>query len=79
MPTDDAASFLMKEIESIKTTVEKTRDDVVDVRERVTRLEANDEVRLKSLNRIQWGIGIAVTSVIGGIPVLFLIWDRLTN
>jgi len=69
----------MKEIESIKTTVEKTRDDVVDVRERVTRLEANDEVRLKSLNRIQWGIGIAVTCVIGGIPVLFLIWDRLSN
>ena len=71
MTTTDV-SYLMEKLDKIA-------DDVSDVRERVTRLEANDELRLKSLSRIQWGLGLAFTSVIGGVPVLFLLWDRLIN
>jgi hypothetical protein len=71
MTTTDV-SYLMEKLDKIA-------DDVSDVRERVTRLEANDELRLKSLSRIQWGLGLAFTSVIAGVPVLFLIWDRLSN
>ena len=71
MTTTDV-SYLMEKLDKIA-------DDVSDVRERVTRLEANDELRLKSLSRIQWGLGLAFTSVIGGVPVLFLLWDRLNN
>jgi hypothetical protein len=71
MTTTDV-SYLMEKLDKIA-------DDVSDVRERVTRLEANDELRLKSLSRIQWGLGLAFTSVIGGVPVLFLLWDRLSN
>jgi hypothetical protein len=77
--TTDETAFLMRELDSIKTTVEKTQEDVVDVRERVTRLEANDELRLKSLSRIQWAIGLSVTALLAGVPVLFLIVDRITN
>jgi hypothetical protein len=79
MPTDEQNIWLMHEIESIKDTTNAIARDVTDVRERVTRLEANDQIRLRSLTRIQWGLGLAFTSLIGGIPVLFLIWDRLTN
>ena len=71
MTTTDV-SYLMEKLDKIA-------DDVSDVRERVTRLEANDELRLKSLSRIQWGLGLAFTSLIGGVPVLFLLWDRLSN
>jgi len=71
MTTTDV-SYLMEKLDKIA-------DDVSDVRERVTRLEANDELRLRSLTRIQWGLGLAFTSVIGGVPVLFLLWDRLSN
>jgi hypothetical protein len=71
MTTTDV-SYLMEKLDKIA-------DDVSDVRERVTRLEANDELRLKSLSRIQWGLGLAFTSVLGGVPVLFLLWDRLSN
>jgi len=71
MTTTDV-SYLMEKLDKIA-------DDVSDVRERVTRLEANDELRLRSLTRIQWGLGLAFTSVIGGVPVLFLLWDRLNN
>lgn len=70
--TTTQVSYLMEKLDKIA-------DDVSDVRERVTRLEANDELRLRSLTRIQWGLGLAFTSLIGGVPVLFLIWDRLTN
>ena len=71
MTTTDV-SYLMEKLDKIA-------DDVSDVRERVTRLEANDELRLRSLTRIQWGLGLAFTSLIGGVPVLFLLWDRLIN
>lgn len=77
--TNSETAFLMRELDSIKTTVEKTQEDVVDVRERVTRLEANDERRLRSLTRIQWAIGLSVTALLAGVPVLFLIVDRITN
>jgi hypothetical protein len=70
--TTTQVSYLMEKLDKIA-------DDVSDVRERVTRLEANDELRLRSLTRIQWGLGLAFTSLIGGVPVLFLVWDRLTN
>lgn len=70
--TNTQAEYLMQKLDKIG-------DDVADVRERVTRLEANDELRLKSLTRIQWAIGLSVTTLIGGVPVLFLIVDRISN
>ena len=75
--TQGDITFLMRELDSIKSTVEKTQEDVVDVRERVTRLEENDKARLKTLDRIQWAIGLTIPTLIAGVPFLFWIWDRL--
>ena len=77
--TDDPHPLIVAQIERLQDTTEKIAADVSDVRERVTRLEANDELRLRSLTRIQWGLGLAFTSVIGGVPLLFLLWDRFSN
>lgn len=77
--TDEPHPLIVSQINRLQDTTEKIATDVSDVRERVTRLEANDELRLKSLTRIQWAIGLSVTGFLGGVPVLFLIWDRLSN
>lgn len=76
---NDPHPLIMAQIERLQNTTEKIADDVSDVRERVTRLESNDELRLRSLNRIQWAIGLSIPAVIAGVPVLFLVWDRLSN
>ena len=57
--------------ESIAAVDEK----VDDVRQRVTKLEANDELRLKKLTKIQYWIG----TLIAGVPVLFFLLDRITH
>lgn len=67
------------QVDRLAEKIDKIADDVSDIRERVTRLETNDEARLRTLNRIQWGIGLAIMGAIGGVPVLFLVWDRLSN
>jgi ABC-type long-subunit fatty acid transport system fused permease/ATPase subunit len=64
----DLTGRLMKELDDIKGTTQKISEDVVDVRERVTRLET-------SSTTIKWLIG----TLIAGTPVLFLVFDRLTR
>jgi len=64
----DLTGRLMKELDDIKGTTQKISEDVVDVRERITRLET-------SSTTIKWLIG----TLIAGTPVLFLVFDRLTR
>lgn len=65
---NDPHPLIMAQIERLQDTTEKIADDVSDVKERVTRLEAT-AANIKYL--------IAV--LIAGTPVLFLIFDRLSN
>lgn len=48
--------------------LDKIADDVSDVRERVTRLES-------TASNIKW----LIAALIAGTPVLFLVFDRLSN
>lgn len=64
----DLTGRLMKELDDIKGATQKISEDVVDVRERITRLET-------SSTTIKWLIG----TLIAGTPVLFLVFDRLTR
>ena len=64
--SNDTETWIMRELDKIGTTVEKTSKDVEDVKERVTRLEA-------SSSTIKYLIG----TLIAGTPVLFLIFDRI--
>jgi hypothetical protein len=66
--TTDEMAFFMRELDSIKTTVEKTQEDVVDVRERVTRLE-------QTASNLKYLLAL----VIAGVPVAFVVIDRITN
>lgn len=61
--------------QQVKDSIASVADDVGDVKERVTRLEANDERRLKSLSRIQWGIA----TIIAAVPVVTYILHELNK
>ena len=47
----------------VKESIAGVADDVGDVKERVTRLESNDDQRLKKLSRIQWSVGALLAAV----------------
>ena len=68
MTSDDDKAWLMRELDKLNDSVQSVDEKVDDVRERVTRLEASSKT-------ISWLIG----SLIAGTPVLFLIFDRITN
>jgi hypothetical protein len=66
--TTDQIGLIVRELDKINENVEKVDQKVDDVRERVTRLEATSSTTMK-----------LVGLLIAGTPVLFLIFDRLTN
>lgn len=65
---NDPHPIIMAQIERLQDTTEKIADDVSDVKERVTRLEA-------TASNIKWLVAV----LIAGTPVLFLIVDRLNQ
>ena len=68
MTSDDDKAWLMRELDKLNDSVQSVDEKVDDVRERVTRLEASSKT-------ISWLSGL----LIAGTPVLFLIFDRITN
>lgn len=56
------------QVDYVMQKLDKIADDVSDVRERVTRLES-------TASNIKW----LIAALIAGTPVLFLIFDRLSN
>lgn len=66
--TADTETWIMRELDKIGKTVEKTSVDVEEVKDRVTRLEV-------TASNIKYLIGV----LIAGTPVLFLIFDRIIN
>ena len=66
--TTDQIGLIVRELDKINANVEKIDEKVDDVRERVTRLEATSSTTMKLIGLL-----------IAGTPVLFLIFDRLTN
>ena len=64
----DPHPLIMAQIERLQDTTEKIADDVSDVKERVTRLEA-------TASNIKYLIAV----LIAGTPVLFLVFDRISN
>lgn len=66
MSDPDVETWIMRELNQISRTVEKTSVDVEEVKDRVTRLEV-------TAANIKYLIGV----LIAGTPVLFLIFDRI--
>ena len=66
--TTDQIGLIVRELDKINENVEKVDQKVDDVRERVTRLETTSSTTMKLIGLL-----------IAGTPVLFLIFDRLTN
>lgn len=66
--TSDQIGMIVRELDKLTSTVEGVDEKVDDVRDRVTVLEA--QTRL---------IGRLIGLLIAGVPVLFLIMDRLSS
>lgn len=66
--TGDQIGMIVRELDKLTSTVEGVDEKVDDVRDRVTVLEA--QTRL---------IGRLIGLLIAGVPVLFLIMDRLSS
>lgn len=64
-----------KDHDEVKASIQRVDEKLDDVRERVVTLEANDQLRLRSLNWIKWGVGILIAVV--GILVPFS--DQIFN
>jgi peptidoglycan hydrolase CwlO-like protein len=66
--TTDQIGMIIRELDKINENVEKVDAKVEDVRERVTRLETSSNTTMKMIGLL-----------IAGVPVIFLIMDRLTS
>jgi len=66
--TTDQIGLIVRELDKLGEGIQAVDEKVDDVRERVTRLEATSSTTMKLIGLL-----------IAGTPVLFLIFDRLTN
>ena len=66
--TTDQIGMIVRELDKLNENVEKVDEKVDEVRERVTRLETSSSTTMKMIGLL-----------IAGVPVIFLIMDRLTS